>query len=78
MMAAHFSPCVVVVVVLPQLSQAVGEFGAACEGLLIKHRKNIIRKSTLCIVCYYCYYVCLLDTNSPTTETQHIVSLSNT
>ena len=27
-----------------QLSQAVGDFGAACEGLLLKYRKHIIRK----------------------------------
>ena len=27
-----------------QLSQAVGDFGAACEALLVKYRKHVIRK----------------------------------
>ena len=27
-----------------QLSQAVGDFGATCEGLLVKYRKDVIRK----------------------------------
>ena len=31
--------------VADQLSYLVGEYGAACEALLLKYRKNIIRES---------------------------------